>query len=229
MVFRHCGSIEGAWYRRNPQKHSRAAAVQQLSRLAVMLLPRVGPSFPGQLAESHDHRLYHVAFAASTGVRHVLCTARGEVPRASRAILQALCTAPLSEHTALAHEATLRSTRKICGIRSNHTGSALAAPLRDKNSGDGSHSARQRRPERRHTFPTTCGASQGNASCARANIFRYASLVFRSDSSKPATNTSKIYCSVSQPWSRTLARSNSSTTGPHKPVTLTKSFQQSKV
>ena len=65
--FRRCRSTEIAWYRRNPQNHSGAAAVQQLSRLAVILLSRLGPSFPGQLAESHDHRLYHVAIAVING------------------------------------------------------------------------------------------------------------------------------------------------------------------
>ena len=38
MQFRRCGSTEGDWYRRNPQHHSGASAVQQISRLAVVLL-----------------------------------------------------------------------------------------------------------------------------------------------------------------------------------------------
>ena len=40
MRLRRCGSTEGAWYRRNPQNHSGVAAVQQHSRLAVVLLSR---------------------------------------------------------------------------------------------------------------------------------------------------------------------------------------------
>ena len=56
--------------------------------------------------------------------------------------------APSSEHTALAHGATLRSTRKIDGFRSNHTRPALGASVRDKHCGDGSHTARQSRSER---------------------------------------------------------------------------------
>ena len=131
MQFQHCGSTEIAWYQRDPQNHSGAAAVRQLSRLAVILLSRVGPSFPGRLAKSHDHRLYHVAIAVPVKVRHVLCTARGEDPRDSRAVLRALCTDLSSEHTALAHEAILRSTRKIDGIWSNYTRPALGTFLRD--------------------------------------------------------------------------------------------------
>ena len=124
----------------------------------------------------------------------MLCTARKGDPRAPLAIPQALCTAPLSVHTALAHEATHRSTHKIDGVRSNYTRPALGAPLRDKHCGDSSHTARQRRPEHVHnkedTSSTSCGASQSNTRPARANAFWYATLVFLSDSSKPGTNKS---------------------------------------
>ena len=78
----------------------------------------------------------------------MLCTAQGEFPQPPRAVLQARCTAPSSEHTAMAHEATLRSTRKIGGVRNNHTRPALGASVRDKHCGDGSHTARQSRSER---------------------------------------------------------------------------------
>ena len=82
-----------------------------------MLLSCVGPSsFPGQRAESHNHKLYHVGIAAPAEVHHVLFTARGEDPRDSRAVLQALCTDPSFEHTALAHGAILRNKRKIDGV-----------------------------------------------------------------------------------------------------------------
>ena len=84
-------------------------------------------------------------------------------------------------HSALALEATHRSTHKIDGVRSNYTRPALGAPLRDKHCGDSSHTARQRHPEHVHneqdTSSTSCGASQSNT--RPALLVRYAGLPLR--------------------------------------------------
>ena len=96
-----------------------------------MLLSCVGPSFPGHRIKSHDHQLYHAPIAALAGVRHVLCTARGEDPRAPRVVLQAPCTPSSFEHTTLAHEAFLRGTRNIDSVRSIHTRPANKTHISD--------------------------------------------------------------------------------------------------
>ena len=211
------------------RNHSGAASVRQHSRLAVVLLSSAGPSFPGQRTESHDHRLYHVPIAAPARFHQVLCTARGEDPRAPRAVLQARFAQ--LHHLSTRHWLMRQLSAvfaKSMAFGATTQGPAIGAPLRDKHCGDGSHTARQRRPERVHGKQDTflrhhAVQRKANARRARANTYRYASLVFRSDSSEPATNTSERYCPVSQPWSHTLATSHSSTTGPHKAATLTKS------
>ena len=82
---------------------------------------------PCPRTQSNEHRLNHVSIAATAGVCHVLCTARGEVSRAPLAVLQALSTAPSFKHTAFTHEPTLHNSRKIDDVQRSHTRRVLGA------------------------------------------------------------------------------------------------------
>ena len=189
-------------------------------KLAVMLPSCVDPSFPSQLAESHDHQLYHVAIVSSAGIRHVLCTAQGEFPQAPRAVFQARCTSSSSGHTAgswsnspqytqnrwLSEHPHKTCTRRIVWRRQPHspTASSRALSLQTRHVSD----------------ITRCSATQCKT-CPSESLPVH-------DSSKSATNASARYCSVSQPWTRTLTRSNLSTTPLHKQVVPTKVFSNTR-
>ena len=152
------------------------------------------------------------------------------------AVLQSLCTAPSSEHTALAHKATLHGTRqKSINVRINHTGPATRSPsarqalwrrvatLPDSVAPERVHDKTRTHVSRHHSVQR-----KGNAKRARANTFRYASLVLLLGlPRKPATNTSERYlfrvpnhdhaC-----WPEAICPQ----LGPHKPVMPTKSSFQ---
>ena len=121
------------------------------------------------------------------------------VSRAPLAVLQALSTAPMFEHTALTHEPTLRSTRKIDGVHRNHTRLALGA-LSETSTVESVVTQPDivaQNPftaNKTHASDTTrCSVRQCKA-CSSQDL---ASLIFRSNSSNPATNTSERYCPVS--------------------------------
>ena len=208
-------------YQGNPQNHSGDAAVQLLSRLAVdiaVVSRSIFSRSAGRVTQSSAPPRALCLHQRELVTSSVLL--EGEDPRATCAVLQALCTAPSFEHTALAHEATRRSTRKIDGVRSIHTRPALGAPLRDKHCGDGSHArlryhAVQRKAKQGVPERTPSGKLRRSSARTPRNL-------------RPTPLRDTVPCP--NRGHSLLARSNLSTTGPYNPVMPTKSsFQHAKV
>ena len=186
-------------------------------------------------SESHDHRLYLLPIAASAGVRHVLCTAQGKIlelhvqffKRFAR--LHHLSTRHwLMRHLSAVHAKSMAfgaSTQDLHSEPFCDTSTVETAAARPDSAVQNTFTT-----NKTHISDITrCSAEQHKA-CPSEHLparLPGLSLALLETCDQPLRER---YCSVSQPWSLTLARSNLSTTGPYNPAMPTKSsFQHAKV